>query len=103
MYVQMPRRAQKHSRIAPSRSRRINIRVSAEEEELILRGAERRKQTVTEFIVESACAEAEETLADERQFVLSERRWAAFMAALDRPPRPRPRLQRLLAERSILE
>ena len=99
----MPSRAKKQSRVIPNRSRRINIRASAQEEELIRKGAERRKQTVTDFIVASACAEAEETLADQRVFLLSEERWAAFISALDRPPRPRPGLQRLLTEPSILE
>jgi uncharacterized protein (DUF1778 family) len=99
----MPSRAKEHSRVVPNRSRRINIRASEQEEELIRRGAERRKQTVTEFVLASACAEAEETLADQQLFLLSEERWKAFVAALDRPPRSRPRLQRLLAEPSVLE
>jgi uncharacterized protein (DUF1778 family) len=99
----MSDKVQKRSRAIPNRSKRINIRASVQQEELILKGAEQRKETLTEFIVEGACAEAEETLADQQVFLLSEERWAAFVAALYRPPRPRPRLQRLFAEPSILE
>jgi uncharacterized protein (DUF1778 family) len=54
-------------------------------------------------IIRSACAEAETTLADQRRFSLNVDQWNAFVAALDRPAQPKPRLHRLLAEPSILE
>ena len=54
-------------------------------------------------MLESALARAEETLADRRQFGLDAEQWAAFMAALDAPPRELPRLQRLFRERSVFE
>ena len=43
-----------------------------------------------------------ETL-EECSFVLDKRRWDAFVKILDRPPRIKRRLARLLAERSVLE
>lgn len=46
-------------------------------------------------------AEAEQTLADQRRFCLDADQWNAFVAALDRPIQPRPRLRRLFAEFSI--
>jgi uncharacterized protein (DUF1778 family) len=66
------------------------------------RGAEQRNLTLTDFIVTSACREAEETLRDQRAFKLPPDRWAAFMAALDHPPKPHPRLQKLFKQPSIL-
>jgi uncharacterized protein (DUF1778 family) len=57
------------------RSKRINIRASAKEEELMRRGAAQRGKTLTEFIVESACTEAEETLTERGLFVLPKKRW----------------------------
>jgi len=46
---------------------------------------------------------AAETLADRREFRLSARQYDAFVAALDAPPKPRPRLEKLLTTTSVLE
>jgi len=67
------------------------------------RAAIERGQSLTEFILRSACTEAELALADQRRFVLDDKQWKAFTAALDRPAQPKPRLRRLFAEPSILE
>jgi uncharacterized protein (DUF1778 family) len=56
------------------------------------------RRTVSEFVLESALAKADEALADRRTFALSATQWKAFMAALDAPPRPLPRLERVLKE-----
>ena len=44
-----------------------------------------------------------EALLDGRYFVIDPERWAAFQAALDAPPRPNPRLRRLLQTPSGFE
>ena len=67
------------------------------------RGAEQRGETLTEFIVRSACTEAEQVLADQRHFTLSASQWQAFVAALDRPAQIKVDLRRLLTEPTILE
>jgi uncharacterized protein (DUF1778 family) len=46
---------------------------------------------------------AEETLADRRLFRLDDNQWKAFIDALNRPVMPKPRLARLLSEKSVLE
>ncbi len=56
-------------------------------------------KTVSEFL-DSSLSAAFETLADRRVFQLDEVQWAAFMAALDTPPRDNPRLRKLLARRA---
>jgi uncharacterized protein (DUF1778 family) len=43
-------------------------------------------------------ARADEALADRRSFGLNAAQWKKFLAALDAPPRPLPRLERLLKE-----
>ena len=58
---------------------------------------------MSEFVLDSALSRAEETLADRRFFGLGAERWAAFLAALDAPPRSLPRLERLFAEPSVFE
>jgi uncharacterized protein (DUF1778 family) len=85
------------------RSRRLNLRTSPQQEELMRRGAQERGESLTEFVVRSACVEAEQALADRVHFSLTAKQWGAFVAALDRPVQPKPRLRRLFAEPSVLE
>jgi uncharacterized protein (DUF1778 family) len=90
----------------PTRTKRVsrlNLRATARQKRLFETAASRRGVTVTEFVLESAQNRAEEILAEERHFVLPPERWRAFVAALDRPARAKPRLRRLLREPSILE
>ena len=87
----------------PLKSRRINARVSDAEDALLRRGAQRKGQSVTEFIVDSACAVAEMELAEQKEFVLPAAQWQAFLAALDKPTRFNPLLHRLLTEPSVIE
>lgn len=58
---------------------------------------------VTEFILESACRQAEQDLADRRYFIVSPKKYNAFLKALERPAQYHPELKRLLTEPSILE
>ena len=47
--------------------------------------------------------EADQVLADQRQFVLSPKAWKEFTAALDRPAQINQKMQELLSKPSILE
>ena len=85
------------------KSQRINARISDAEEALLRRGAQRKGQTMTEFVVQSACAVAELELAEQKEFVLPPAQWQAFLAALDAPTEPSPALHRLLTEPSVIE
>jgi uncharacterized protein (DUF1778 family) len=67
------------------------------------RGAQERGESLTDFIIRSACSEAEHMLADQRRFLLDTDQWNAFVDALDRPAQVKPRLRRLLEEPSVLE
>ena len=53
--------------------------------------------------VDEGLEAAAETLADRREFRLDTKHYEAFLAALDAPVKPRPRLQKLLTTRSALE
>lgn len=85
------------------RSERIDVRTSASVKHLLQQAAQAANKTVSEFMLDSALTAASETLADRRMFVLDEDRWKAFVAALDLPPQPRQRLERLLREPSVFE
>jgi uncharacterized protein (DUF1778 family) len=86
-----------------SKDRRINLRATSVQESLIRAAADKRGLSMTDFVLESACTRAEETIADQVHFVLSDKQWKAFNDALERPARMRPRLRKLLTEPSILE
>jgi uncharacterized protein (DUF1778 family) len=61
------------------------------------------RKTVSPFILDKSLEAAAETLADRREFRLSDKQYDAFVAALNSPIKPRPRLESLLATPSILE
>lgn len=86
-----------------NRTRRLNIRATPRQEKLIRLGAEQRGVTITDFIVESACLQAEHALADKRTFELSAKDWDRFVELLERPPQDKPELRKLLSEPSVLE
>lgn len=83
------------------RDRRFQLRATASEEELIKVAAERQGINVTEFILRSARERAERSLADQTRFVLGDKQWRAFMAALDRPAQDKPRLRQLFREQHV--
>jgi uncharacterized protein (DUF1778 family) len=85
------------------KSRRINARVSGTQEALLRRVASRRGQTLTEFIVESACSVAVIELGEEKELRLPPDQWHAFLEALDRPTGFSPELHKLLTQPSIIE
>lgn len=81
-----------------TRSEKLDLRLRREDKLTLQAAAAAARRSVSEFVLESALAKADETLADRRVFGLNAAHWKAFRAALDAPPRPLPRLERLLKE-----
>jgi uncharacterized protein (DUF1778 family) len=81
---------------ASLKTQRVDLRISPAAKEMIQAAAQAQDKTVSEFLVDSGLTSAAETLADRRLFILDDSRWLAFQAALDAPPRSRPRLARLM-------
>jgi uncharacterized protein (DUF1778 family) len=65
----------------------IQIRASAEAKALLYRAAALRGQKLSEFMLESARRQAEDTILDQRTFFLDDDAHARFLALLDAPPR----------------
>jgi uncharacterized protein (DUF1778 family) len=85
----------------PPRARRtekLDLWVSSSAKRTLEAAASASNRTVSALVLESALARADEALADRRTFLLSKAKWTEFLAALDAPPRPLPRMQRLLTE-----
>jgi uncharacterized protein (DUF1778 family) len=76
----------------------IQIRTSAETKAVLNRAATLRGQKLSEFMLDSARRDAEETILDQRTFFLDPRAHVQFLAMLDHPARPtnavRARLKR---------
>ena len=75
----------------------MNLRLRTADDDLIRHAASQTGQTVSEFLTAAAVDRANEVLADQRSFELDGPTWEAFVALLDEPPRPDPRLVELFA------
>jgi len=89
--------------LAETRSQKLDLRLTPSAKRTLQTAAQAAGRPVSEFVLESALSRAEETLPDRRRFGLNAAQWAAFQAALDAPPKPAPRLKKLLREPSVFE
>jgi uncharacterized protein (DUF1778 family) len=88
---------------ASPRSDNINIRVSPETLGLIDRAARATGKTRTDFILDTVRQVAEDTVLDQRLFVLDQEQWNEFTRLLDAQPKPNERLDALLNRRPVWE
>jgi uncharacterized protein (DUF1778 family) len=86
-----------------NRTEKLDLRLTPKAKRILRSAAEASHKSLSEFVLESAMARADHVLADQQVFRLDAEQWARFMAALDAPPKPRPRLARLLKEPSIFD
>lgn len=85
------------------RDSRLAVRLTSDQDALIRRAAEVAGISITDFTVEAAVSHARDVLVDRRLFVLDDAAWQEFLAVLDRPVAPKPRLTKLFASESIFE
>jgi uncharacterized protein (DUF1778 family) len=81
----------------------IQIRVSAQTKAILNRAAALRGQKLSEFTLDSARRQAEETILDQRVFFLEPGAHERFLALLDAPPKPDARLRALLTRKAPWE
>jgi uncharacterized protein (DUF1778 family) len=86
-----------------SRDVTINLRANSKQRALIDRAAEALGKNRSDFMLEAACRAAGAVLLDRRFFLLDEKAYKRFTAALDRPPAASSRLRRLLVTRAPWE
>jgi len=84
-------------------SEELDLWLTPTEKQMIHDAAAATQRSVSDFVLESALARAEETLTDRQHFGLGAEQWQAFMVALDAPPRELPRVKRLFSEPSLFE
>lgn len=85
------------------REDRLEVRLTPKAKSMLKRAALVERKTVSAFILDKGLTAAAETLADRREFRLSDKLYDAFVTALDAPSKPRPRLEKLLNTQSVLE
>jgi uncharacterized protein (DUF1778 family) len=89
-----------NTRTKTTRGETINLRASLRQRSLIDRAAEALGRSRSDFMLDTACREAESVLLDRRYFSLSEDEFKKFTAVLDSPPKDNPKLRRLLQSRA---
>lgn len=81
----------------------INIRAHKAQRSLIDRAAELTNKSRSEFILDSACREAENVLLDQRLFFVDNKTYRDFIALLDSPVKENLGLKKLLKSKSPWE
>lgn len=81
----------------------INIRAKRMQRDLIDQAAELLGKTRSDFMLETACREAEDVLLDQRIFNLDAETFKKFQAMLDAPPSDNPKLRKLMATQAPWE
>ena len=89
--------------ISETRNEKLDLRLTPSAKRTLQIAARASQRSVSEFVLESALARAEETLPDRQRFGLNAEQWRAFQTALDAPPPPAPRLAKLLSKPSVFE
>jgi uncharacterized protein (DUF1778 family) len=86
-----------------NRDETINLRASQRQKALIDRAADALGRNRSDFMLETACREAEAVLLDRRYFALSTEEFKRFTTMLDKPPANNPGLRRLLKTKAPWE
>jgi len=85
------------------KNERIGLRASEWQRSLLLAASQAEGTTVSDFILRHATRAAEDVLADRRVFMVTSEVWDRFEAALDRPARDIPHLEKLMNTPTVLD
>ena len=85
------------------REERLEVRLTPKAKSILKLAASIEHKTVSAFVLDKGLTAAAETLADRREFRLSGKQYDTFVAALDAPSKPRPRLEKLFKTRSVTQ
>lgn len=86
-----------------AKTRRVDLRLDEEEDQLIRQAADISGMTMSHFMLASAREKAEGILVDRALQLLDGDAWDRFMDRLDAPPVFKPELARLFSEPDIFE
>lgn len=80
-----------------TRSARLGLRATPQQEAVLRRAAEVTHKSMTDFILDSACQAAEQTLLDQRLFLVSGSQSQALLEMMDQPAQDNPGLRELFS------
>jgi uncharacterized protein (DUF1778 family) len=83
-----------------TRSARLGLRATLEQEAVLRRAAEVAHKSLTDFILDSACLAAEQTLLDQRLFMVSGGQYQALMNLLEQSEQPNDGLRDLFSRKA---
>ncbi|MDD2741277.1 MAG: DUF1778 domain-containing protein [Rhodocyclaceae bacterium] len=83
-----------------TRSSRLGLRATPEQETILRRAAEVAHKSLTDYILDSACLAAEQTLLDQRLFMVSGGQYQALIELLERPAQPNDGLRDLFSRKA---
>lgn len=83
-----------------ARSARLGLRATPEQEAVLRRAAEVAHKSLTDFILDSACLAAEQTLLEQRLFMVSGSQYQALMDLLERPEQANDGLRDLFTRKA---
>jgi len=88
---------------AQKRTEKLDFRITQAAKIKLQAAAAAVQQPVSEFVLESALAKAEETLASRTTFGLDDAAWRAFQKVLNAPARELPRMKALISKQGFFE
>jgi len=83
-----------------ARSARLGLRATPEQEAVLRRAADVAHKSLTDFILDSACLAAEQTLLDQRLFMVSGSQYQALMNLLEQPVQTNEGLRDLFSRKA---
>ena len=81
--------------MSSTKTRRLDLRLTEEQDALIRRAAEQDARSISDFVLSAATMEAQRRLADQRLFILNEEDHARFEEILEASPSDDPKLRKL--------
>lgn len=83
-----------------TRSARLGLRATPEQEAVLRRAAEVAHKSMTDFVLDAACRAAEQTLLDQRLFMVPDSQYQALLELLERPAEDNPGLRDLFSRKA---
>ncbi len=81
--------------MSTTKTRRLDLRLTEEQDALIRRAAEQDARSISDFVLSAAALEAQRRLADQRLFLMDEEDHARFEEILQASPTDDPKLRKL--------
>lgn len=81
--------------MSSTKTRRLDLRLTEEQDALIRRAAEQDTRSISDFVLSAATLEAQRRLADQHLFILNEEDHARFEEILESSPTDDPKLRKL--------